>query len=1045
MGCAGSKAPPEPGGELPADSQEEVWLRKRQQAAERRRSRHVVGGGGPAGGLGGAAAPAGLPPTGALRRQPTSSLGSSDSDSDVASDWDRYSWHLEAEHPGKASRPGSPAAAPEHDGLTGQPAEVCLLGCAVMRHDSLFGLSTAPALTPVRDSGQLRLCKVSGCTFVNQYMVIKGSSGRVFLCMGLDDYRLYAVKIVKKDQAGQRKAARSGAARRPRDPLEDLRREIAVMRRSLHPNVVALREVVDDSSSNKMLLVMDYMEGGPVMTREGLERGHRIPEEVARLYFRDMCKALDYLHCARKVVHGDLKPENALMGAAGRVALSDFGCSKVLSESDAQFERCNGTPAFLAPEMMRPNARYRGRPADVYALGGCLYSFVFGKIPFRHAANTAIAAAAAAAAALLGPHPLFEVVQTQPVTFPADLAASEELRGLLLGMLEKDPEKRLSLAQVMAHPWLMAGGALPPLRSCLQRDPGQRPQRPPADGATAAAAGVDAEGDGSGAEQQQQHPGKEEGEEEEEREREQQEQLLKGSLEGLVADGGLQVHSFAAGEHLMTRGQAGARHMLPVRFAGAHLLYILEGECEVLYKTAPLPPPQAPAPAAPAASKPASASQQQQQQQQQHIRQVQEDSSVGSRAGDTVGGPAAAAGKRRSAAALFTPSVHARDRHRSAEPAAGPEGSLASTGTQAAQQQQQQQRHVDALCSLRDSSYIAEAAVAAAEDMDGAGAAQGVPQQAPSSLQRLESTASSYAQIALPNHRTSSQAEGGAALPPAGGSALPPLPPKRQPIQQPQPQQQLHVSIPAAQGDPSTPNLSPESSGAGAAGGSGGATPPQGSPEGLAAAAAAAAAATPSPGPYGLQRHMGVDLEGAAAHLYSPGPPSATATSAPAGPGASPAARAAGQEELQLSEGGQQVQQGQQGQRQGSPQPEVEGEELPPTLLDAATRAKEVLESLRRGPRLFLAARRGPGDFVGEMEALGGSQSRRVATVVAASSIVQAVLIPYPAAKSYLAQCPLAKQQLAQLMWLRQSEDIVLEALARLAALGDDMLRLLRQ
>jgi hypothetical protein len=49
-------------------------------------------------------------------------------------------------------------------------------------------------------------------------------------------------------------------------------------------------QVVDDSTSNKMLLVMDYYEGGPVMTREGLERGHRIPEEVARLYFRDMCR-----------------------------------------------------------------------------------------------------------------------------------------------------------------------------------------------------------------------------------------------------------------------------------------------------------------------------------------------------------------------------------------------------------------------------------------------------------------------------------------------------------------------------------------------------------------------------------------------------------------------------------------------------------------------------------------------------------------------------------------------------------------------------------
>ncbi len=98
------------------------------------------------------------------------------------------------------------------------------------------------------------------------------------------------------------------------------------------------------------------------------ERGHRVPEDVARLYFRDMCRvggqlpccrsctsqceglpkrhlllslqtlqltelppnlssqALDYLHFRQRVVHGDLKPENALMGASGRIALSDFGC-----------------------------------------------------------------------------------------------------------------------------------------------------------------------------------------------------------------------------------------------------------------------------------------------------------------------------------------------------------------------------------------------------------------------------------------------------------------------------------------------------------------------------------------------------------------------------------------------------------------------------------------------------------------------------------------------------------------------------------------------
>lgn len=53
---------------------------------------------------------------------------------------------------------------------------------------------------------------------------------------------------------------------------------------------MSMQEVVDDPGGNKMLLVMDYMEGGPVLTREGLERGRRIPEALSLQYFRDMCK-----------------------------------------------------------------------------------------------------------------------------------------------------------------------------------------------------------------------------------------------------------------------------------------------------------------------------------------------------------------------------------------------------------------------------------------------------------------------------------------------------------------------------------------------------------------------------------------------------------------------------------------------------------------------------------------------------------------------------------------------------------------------------------
>ena len=50
--------------------------------------------------------------------------------------------------------------------------------------------------------------------------------------------------------------------------------------------------MVDDPTGNKMLLVMDYMEGGPVMTRDALEKGRCIPESLALQYFRDMCKVI---------------------------------------------------------------------------------------------------------------------------------------------------------------------------------------------------------------------------------------------------------------------------------------------------------------------------------------------------------------------------------------------------------------------------------------------------------------------------------------------------------------------------------------------------------------------------------------------------------------------------------------------------------------------------------------------------------------------------------------------------------------------------------
>ncbi|KXZ56467.1 hypothetical protein GPECTOR_1g418 [Gonium pectorale] len=297
-----------------------------------------------------------------------------------------------------------------------------------------------------KETTTLRIDKVKGCMFVNQYLVVKflgrGACGKVFLCLNTYDLRLYAMKAVRKVDLESSQPPQQGAKKR--NPMEDLKREIMIMKKMKHNNIVTLSEVIDDPAGSKLLLVMEFMEGGPVLTREALEKRERLPESLALQYFRDMIKALDYLH-SHKVVHGDLKPENVLMAASGEVKLSDFGCSKVFATGNEYLERCNGTPAFLAPEMMKPNTRYRGRPTDVYALGACLYTLLFGRIPFS-APNL---------------YKLFQVVQNEPVKYPPDVPISEELKDLLKGMLTKNPRERIAMSDLMKHDWVTMNKKFP--------------------------------------------------------------------------------------------------------------------------------------------------------------------------------------------------------------------------------------------------------------------------------------------------------------------------------------------------------------------------------------------------------------------------------------------------------------------------------------------------------------------------------------------------------------------------------------------------------
>jgi len=182
---------------------------------------------------------------------------------------------------------------------------------------------------------------------------------------------------------------------------------------------------------------LEYAEGGVVMA--GQLETEPLPEDKARQYFRDVVNGLEYLH-DHNIIHRDIKPENLLLSIDGVVKISDFSISLHLEQTDDDqcLKRTIGSPAFLTKEICASETpRIQGPPIDLWSLGITLYLFIFGKLPFM-AENEVL---------------LFDKIRTQELAFlqPTD----EDLKNLLSSLLEKNPDKRITVKQVKQHPWLL--------------------------------------------------------------------------------------------------------------------------------------------------------------------------------------------------------------------------------------------------------------------------------------------------------------------------------------------------------------------------------------------------------------------------------------------------------------------------------------------------------------------------------------------------------------------------------------------------------------
>uniref|UniRef100_A0A3B5L1M9 non-specific serine/threonine protein kinase n=1 Tax=Xiphophorus couchianus TaxID=32473 RepID=A0A3B5L1M9_9TELE len=221
-------------------------------------------------------------------------------------------------------------------------------------------------------------------------------------------------------------------------PLERVYQEIAILKKLDHPNVVKLVEVLDDPREDHLYMGMFWA----VME---VPTDKPFSEEKARFYFRDLLRGIEYLHYQR-IIHRDIKPSNLLVGEDGHIKIADFGVSNQFEGADALLTSTVGTPAFLAPETLSETRKnFSGKALDVWAMGVTLYCFVFGVCPFMDERILS----------------LHQKIKTQPVVIPECANISDGLKDLLLKMLDKNPEARIPVAQIKAHPWVTKHGAEP--------------------------------------------------------------------------------------------------------------------------------------------------------------------------------------------------------------------------------------------------------------------------------------------------------------------------------------------------------------------------------------------------------------------------------------------------------------------------------------------------------------------------------------------------------------------------------------------------------